>query len=202
MKKHLKSGLKAVGLVALFGMSVGCADLPKNSSLHDVRLNTELVNRDAFKDVVDFNAKVSKLYKGMPAADIYTTLGVNNERFNNIPREERIKYLSGSSPAPQTEKALDHVIDLTNRTEVATFSFKQVDERGALQGAATSVAEKSGFDLRILVIVQDGVLYDFQASGTARVNGQTKHYLWEMLGTGVKGIAFGGAAVAGAGLLK
>jgi hypothetical protein len=201
MKKNISKAL-ASGLVCVFTMSTGCMNLPKDWALHDVRLNTELTNRDAFKDVDDFDARVSKLYKGMPSSEIYETLGVEKGRFNQIPREERMKYLSGSTPAPQTREAVAHNIDLTDRTRVATFQFKQVDERGALKGAATAVSATSGFDLRILLIVQDDVLYDFQASGTARVNGQSMHYIWEMLGTGVKGIAFGGAAVGGAQLLK
>jgi|GEM_PF-4929084 len=195
--------LACAGLSCFFALSAGCANLSKESYFHDVHLSKTHMNRDAFKDVADFNKKLSQLKKGMPEADVFKTLKLDRGRFTVVPREERMKFLAGgAAPNPQTVKAITGVINAVNQTQIYTLQFKEVDEHGALKDFMAAQTENEGFDLRMMLIIQNGKLYDAQASGTAHVNGKEIDFVWGVIGEGLKGAALGGGAAFGVGLFR
>ena len=187
----------------MFGVSAtGCANLKEDSYFHDVHLSKSHMNRDTFKDLADFDSKIKKLQKGMDEASVFAALGLEKHRFAIVPRQEIVKYLTGgSNPTPQTKEALDYNIEQVNRSQIFTLQFKEVDTHGALKDFATSQSENAGFDMQMMLIFQDGKLYDARASGNPHVNGKELHYVWEILGDLGKGAVLGGGAVMGAKML-
>ena len=204
MKSKLSRSLIAAGLTCIFGInSSGCANFSESSYFHDVHLNKSHMNRDAFKDLADFDKKLSTLTKTMDEEQVFNTLGLDKNRFSIIARQDIVKFLTGgTNPTPQTKEALDYNIEQVNRSRIYTLQFKEVDEHGALKGFASSQTEKAGFDMQMMLIFQDGKLYDARASGTPHVNGKEIHYVWEIVGEGLKGVVIGGGAVTGAKMLK
>ena len=204
MKSKLSKGLMAAGLTCVFGINAtGCANLPEGSYFHDVHLNKSHMNRDAFKDLADFDKKLSLLTKAMDEEQVFKTLNLDKNRFSIVPRQDMVKFLTGgSNPTPQTKEALDYNIEKVDKSIIYTLQFKEVDSHGSLKGFASSQTELEGFDMQMMLIFQDGKLHDARASGTPHVNGKEIHYVWETVGEGLKGAVLGGGIVGGAKFLK
>ena len=197
-----KSGIAATSIACLFAFSTGCASFPEDSRFHDVHLNKKLINRQAFKDVNDFQERLEKLKsmkdKGIGPDEAFELLGVDKRLFAVVPRDKIITTLTGgfmpnlmTDNADEFARALKISIDMVSRTDAYTIRFTDVDLHAALVSGVGAQLVNSGHDMGLTLIFRDGVLYDARADGTAKVNGKEIHYVWEMLPEVLKGAGVG-----------
>lgn len=207
-----KSGLKATSIACLFALSAGCANLSKDSYFHDVTLSKEQVNIDLFKDAEDFKSRFQRIKDlqentgkkkngkkkdGNPLTEdeVFRMLDIPRNRFVSVPSKEVMPWLTGGAvPNPQTKKAIDYTIALTNRAKIYTIQSKSTVSRGALQNAAEAVGTTSGHDMQMIFAFMDGKLFRAELAGTATINGKTIKFATETIGTVAAGAALGGGA--------
>jgi hypothetical protein len=170
-------------------LMTGCTVFPKTSKLHSIKVKTTQENSDAFSNVDDLSARLSKLTKGMTEADAFKTLNVSPKKFRNVPDDEKMRYVDGPQviAQPHTDEDLDKIKKRTDSYMVYELAYSNVVTKNGFGLLLTVETLTSGFDLKIQLTFKDGLFQKASVPGVQEINRFSKETILQVLTNAIRG---------------
>lgn len=156
----------ALGLVLLLG---GC--LPSGE---------QDVNTDLFKDQQELATRSQTLQIGMSKEQAFNTLGVPVDKFDRLSMQDMQMCVYGNSQVQGTPAELEAFRRRMAAFEAYALPYREIKSSSSL-GFGKMKVEKTGYDLRLVLVFDSGRMVRSSVEGTQNVRSQEDKYVWDML---------------------
>lgn len=158
-------------------LSFGLAALILGACMPEGQQN---VNTELFKDKEDLKVKTSQLKPGLGKKAAFEAIGVKAEKFQRLSTQEVQSCLYGNSIVQGTPEQLEQFRQKMMRYEGYTLPYRMIKSDSSL-GFGKMKIHKTGQDLRLVVIFDDGKLIRATVEGTEEVSQEEDQYMWGSL---------------------
>ncbi|MDE1152639.1 MAG: hypothetical protein PW788_08895 [Micavibrio sp.] len=149
----------------------------------------EAVNTDLFKDKTDLATRTASLRPGMSKKAVFETLGIRQDKFEHLGLQDVQVSMYGNSQVQGTPEQLEGFRRKLAACEGYSLPYRQLKSDSSL-GFGKLKIEKTGYDLRLMLIFDHGKLVRSSIEGTQNIRQVHDQYLWEgLLRRGI-GLAF------------
>lgn len=163
-------------LFIIFSCVIFTACMP----LKDENLNTEL-----FKSKEEMITRTDDLRRGMNKQEVFTALQVPRERFTAMNTAEIQTAVYGNSMVQGTPSQLEEFKRRLLNYEGFSLPYRHVESTGSF-GFAKMKVDKTGHDLRLVMIFDEGKLMKADVVGEEEYKASEDQYFWSsLLKTGV-----------------
>lgn len=138
------------------------------------------INTELFKDKQDMASKEQTLKRGMRKNEVFSALGIESGRFQRMNMQEMQNTVYGQSVVQGTPEQLEAFRRLMERYEGYSLPYREIKASSSL-GFGTMRIQKTGYDLRIVLIFEDGRLCKSAIEGTQEVNQSDDQSMWNTL---------------------
>lgn len=138
------------------------------------------VNTSLFKSKEDMSAKTGTLKPGMAKKKVFETLGIKPEKFERMSTAEVQMAIYGNSQVHGTPEQLEKFREKILSYEGYALPYREIKSSSSL-GFGKMKVEKTGYDLKLVLIFEKGKLFRAGVEGTEEVNQQEDQYLWDTL---------------------
>lgn len=159
----------SLGTALLF--SLLCACVPTG----DQHVNTEL-----FKNQEDMQKKAASLKPGMRKKKVFKTLGIDPARFSRMSTAEVQMSLYGNSQVQGTPAQLEKFRKKLMQCSGYSLPYSDIKSDSSL-GFGTMKIEKTGYNLKLVLIFRHNKLVQSSVEGTQKVKEEQNRYLWDTL---------------------
>jgi hypothetical protein len=147
------------------------------------------VNTELFKNKDEMSAKSVGLKPGMRKKDVFETLGINQTRFEKMSTAEVQASIYGNSQVNGTPEQLEQFRNRLSACEGYSLPYREIKSSSSL-GFGKMKVEKTGYDLRMVLVFERDRLVKSAIEGTLEVKQNEDRYLWDsLIGKGI-GLAF------------
>lgn len=186
-----------LSLITIFGAS-GCATVPR--PIHLQRAETE-ENKSLFADQNGLEKRVrdAALADGMSPEQVFTALKLDVHKFKALSgRELMDAAYAGANPTPQTQAAMQEIMDLINRTEVYRLNYRNVAGVTGIGLDLSAQTKTKGFDRQLTLIFVDGMLRNSKKilSGDPSIDITNTTHIWDMISGAAPAAATNGVRAA------
>lgn len=143
------------------------------SGEHDI--NTEL-----FKSKDDMQERLTALKPGMSKEQVFKTIGIKPNKFKKLNVQDTQICLYGNSLVQGTPEQLEKFRDKMSKLEAYTLPYREIKSSSSL-GFAKVRVQKTGYDLKLVLVFDKGRLAKTMIEGTEEVKETEEEYLWQTL---------------------
>jgi hypothetical protein len=141
----------------------------------DQNINTEL-----FKNKEDMKIRADQMDRGLSKKQTFEKIGVACEKFERMSTQEVQMSLYGNSQVQGTPEQLEQFKQRLLGYEGYALPYRKVESSGSL-GFGTMKVNKTGYDLKLVLIFDRDRLLRAAVEGTQEVNQTDDQYLWNAL---------------------
>lgn len=145
------------------------------------------VNTELFKNQEDMQARSSELRPGMSMQAAFDAIGIKPGRFERMSAQEVQMSIYGNSQVHGTPDQLEQFKRRMLAYEGYALPYREIKSNSSL-GFGKMKVNKTGYDLKLVMIFERGRLLRAAVEGTQEVKQQEDDYLWDNLIK--KGIGF------------
>lgn len=147
------------------------------------------VNTELFKDKEDMRVRAAELKPGMKQLDAFSALGVSPEKFERMKTSDVQMSIYGNSQVQGSPEQLEAFKQRMMAYEGYALPYREIKSSSSL-GFGKMKMEKTGYDLRLVLIFEKGRLIKSTVEGTQEVRQKEDQYLWTTLISKGIGAAF------------
>jgi hypothetical protein len=147
------------------------------------------VNTELFKNKEEMTAKSEQLKTGMRKADVFKDLGINQSRFQKMSIAEVQMSIYGNSQVTGSPEQLEQFRKRLTSYEGYSLPYREIKSSSSL-GFGKMKMEKTGHDLRLVLVFERDRLVKSSIEGTMEVKQNEDRYLWDSLISRGIGAAF------------
>jgi hypothetical protein len=145
------------------------------------------VNTELFKGREDMQARSAELTPGMPREAVFEALGIKPGRFERMSAQEVQMSIYGNSQVHGTPDQLEQFKRRMLAYEGYALPYREIKSDSSF-GFGKVKVNKTGYDLKLVIIFERGMLLRAAVEGTQEVKQEEDDYLWDNLIK--KGIGF------------
>lgn len=134
-------------------------------------------------------AHAAQLRPGMTKKAVFAKLGIDPERFTLMSTAEVQEAIYGNSQVQGTPAQLEAFRKHLMHCSGYSLPYTSIKSDGSL-GFGTMKIEKTGYDLKLVLIFDNNRLLRSNIEGTEQVKQEESQYLWETLIRRGIGLAF------------
>lgn len=138
------------------------------------------VNTELFKDKTEMAAKSTSLKHGMSKKQTLEALGVPEDRFERMSLQDIQLSLYGNSVVQGSPEQLEQFRRRIQAYDGYALPYREIKSSSSL-GFGKMKVEKTGHDLRLVLIFERDRLVRSALEGTHHVNQAEDRYMWESL---------------------
>lgn len=138
------------------------------------------VNTDLFKDKTEMAAKSSSLRPGMTREEAFATIGVPQEKFEKMSMQEVQTCYYGNSTVEGSPEQLEQFRARMMRMDGYYLPYSEIKSSSSL-GFGKMKVEKSGYNLRLVMVFERDRLIHSVVEGTQNVRMNEDRYMWDSL---------------------
>lgn len=147
------------------------------------------VNTELFSSQEEMVEKSAQLKPGMSKKKVFEILGVSPDRFEVMSAERVQMCLYGNSQVQGSPAQLEVFRQKLNKMEGYSLPYREIKSNSSL-GFGKMKIEKTGYDLRLLMVFDRNKLLKSAIEGTHQVKHSEDQYLWDTLIRRGIGLAF------------
>ena len=147
------------------------------------------VNTELFKNKDEMASKSQSLKTGMNKEKVFDTLGISATRFQKMNLSELQASLYGNSQVTGTPEQLEDFRRRLTAYEGYSLPYREIKSSSSL-GFGKMKMEKTGYDLRLVLLFERDRLIKSAVEGTQEVKQNEDRYLWDSLISRGIGVAF------------
>lgn len=163
---------KLTSLLAIAVVSLGLAAC--------MPINDHEVNADLFKDKEELKVRVADLRPGMHKKAVFEKLGIPREKFEFLSAEGVQICLYGNSQVQGSPEQLEKFRNQLMSYEGYSLPYRNLESNGTL-GFGKMKVQKSGHDLRLILVFERDRLIKSAVEGQETVNQKEDQYFWDGL---------------------
>ena len=152
-----------------------------------IPVRDQAVNTTLFKNKEDMKERTATLKTGMPMKTVFEKLEIDRDKFTRMSTQEVQMSIYGNSQVTGTPDQLERFREKLMCYDGFSLPYKEVKGSGSL-GFGSLKVNKSGYDLRLVLIFDKGKLMRASIDGNQEVNMNEDESLFNVLlrrGTGV-----------------
>ncbi len=138
------------------------------------------VNTDLFKDKTEMATKSSSLRPGMTREEAFATIGVPQEKFEKMSMQEVQTCYYGNSTVEGSPEQLEQFRARMMRMDGYYLPYSEIKSSSSL-GFGKMKVEKSGYNLRLVMVFERDRLIHSVVEGTQNVRMNEDRYMWDSL---------------------
>lgn len=138
------------------------------------------VNSDLFKDRTEMASKADTLRPGMSKHQVFETLNVPLDKFERLSLEEMQTCYYGNAVVQGTPQQLEEFRRRMLHMEGYSLPYREIKSSSSL-GLGKMKVEKTGYDLRLVLVFDKGNLVHSNVEGTHNVRLNEDRYMWDSL---------------------
>ncbi len=168
---HLRPArLSAIAIAGLLALSLS-ACLPAGE---------QKVNTDLFKDKQDMAAKSGSLQIGMNRDQAFQTLGVPAGKFERMSMHEVQMSYYGNASVQGSPEQLEQFRQRLLKMDGYYLPYREIKSSSSI-GFGKMKVEKTGHDLRLVMVFDRDKLVHTAVEGTQNVRQNDDRYMWDSL---------------------
>jgi hypothetical protein len=171
-----KTSVLAVALLTLF--------LSACIPVGDEQVNTEL-----FKSKEDMRDRAALLSPGMPMKQVFEKIEINKDKFSRMSTQEVQMSIYGNSLVQGSPDQLEKFREKLAGYEGYSLPYRDIKGSGSL-GFGTLRVNKTGYDLKLVLIFDKGKLMRTSVDGNQQVDTNEDQSLFNVLMKRSTGISF------------
>jgi hypothetical protein len=171
-----KSGILVVSCIALF--------LSACMPIGNQEINTTL-----FKSKEDMKMRAAELKPGMSKEAVFEQISIAPENFSHMSTPEVQMSIYGNSMVQGSPEQLEQFKQRLMSYEGYSLPYREIKSSGSL-GFGTMKVNKSGYDLKLVLIFEKDHLLRASVDGNQEVNQDENQYLWNALLRKSTGVGF------------
>lgn len=140
----------------------------------------EHVNTELFKSSDDLRERASAIRPGMPKKIVFEKLGIDENRFERMSDATVQQCVYGNAQVQGTPDQLEAFKKRVMSYEGFSLPYRQISSSNSL-GFGKMKVERTGYDLRLVLIFERDRLLKMAIEGTEQVRQEQDKYLWDML---------------------
>lgn len=138
------------------------------------------VNTDLFKDKSEMAEKSGSLRPGMTREEAFETVGVSPDKFERMNMQEVQTCYYGNSTVQGSPEQLEQFRNRMMRMEGYYLPYSEIKSSSSL-GFGKMKVEKSGYNLRLVMVFERNRLVHSVVEGTQNVRMNEDRYMWDSL---------------------
>ncbi len=138
------------------------------------------VNTDLFKDKKEMTARSTSLRPGMTREEAFQTVGVQAEKFERMTLQEVQSCYYGNSVVQGSPEQLEQFRQRMIRMDGYYLPYREIKSSSSL-GLGKMKVEKTGYDLRLVMVFDRDKLVHSTIEGTHNVRLNEDKYMWDSL---------------------
>lgn len=138
------------------------------------------VNTELFKNKDDMQERAAKLRPGMSEKKVFDALGIDKTHFAKLSTAEVQMSMYGNSQVQGTPSQLESFRKHLMRCTGYSLPYSKIKSDGSL-GFGTMKIEKTGYNLKLVLIFDGSKLVKSSVEGTEKVKQEESQYLWDTL---------------------
>lgn len=138
------------------------------------------VNTELFRDKDDMQTRIDSLKVGMAKKDVFKRLDIPVNKFKRLNVQDMQICLYGNSIVQGTPEELEKFRQKMSALEAYTLPYREIKSSSSL-GFAKVRVEKTGYDLKLLLVFDQGKLVRSGIEGTEEVKETEEEYIWQTL---------------------
>ncbi len=147
------------------------------------------VNTTLFKSKEELKVRATELQPGMSRKATFETIGVAPEKFERMSAQDVQMCIYGNSQVQGTPEQLEQFKNRMLAYEGYALPYREIKSNKSL-GFGKMKVNKTGYDLRLVLVFEKNRLLRAAVEGTQEVNQQEDQYLWDTLIRKGIGLAF------------
>lgn len=148
-------------------------------------IKDESINAELFKDKEEMKVRTAELQRGMNKAEAFEVLNVPIEKFTAMSTPEVQVAVYGNSVVQGSPSELEKFRQRLLGYEGYSLPYRHVESTGSL-GFAKMKVDKTGHDLRLVMVFDGGKLMKADVVGDEEYASSEDQYFWSnLLKTGV-----------------
>ncbi len=171
---------KLTSFAGAFGLVLIAACMP---------VGNQEVNNDLFKNQEEMKLAVSSLKAGMTEDAVFKQLNIPTEKFNHMSTTEMQLSIYGNSQVQGSPDQLEQFRQKLMNYEGYSLPYTNLESKGTF-GFGTMKTNKSGYDLRMVLIFEHNRLMHASVDGRPMVNENSDQYIWGSVLKKTTGIGF------------
>ena len=161
--------LRAIALCFILGTLTAC-----------VPGGEQNVNTELFKNKEEMQTKTEGLKTGMSKKAVFEKLGVPSNRFEKLGTKDMQMYLYGNAQVQGTPEQLESFRKKIASYEAYSLPYREIRSSNSI-GFGKMRVEKTGCDLKLMLLFESGRLIRSSFEGTEDVKQTEEEYLWKTL---------------------
>lgn len=142
-----------------------------------VPLRDEKINTGLFKDKEDMKTKAAQLRLGMSKDEVFKSLNIPMELFEQMNTEQIQLAVYGRSEVQGSPEQLEKFKKVILSYEGYALPYRSIDSTGSLGFGKINV-KKKGYDLRMVLVFEGGKLLKSGVEGRPTVNENANESMW------------------------
>lgn len=138
------------------------------------------INTELFKSKDDLQARTESLSPGMTKQATFQTLNISPDMFERMSMQDVQMSIYGNSQVQGTPDELERFRNKLMTCEGYALPYREIKSSSSL-GFGKLKVNKTGHDLKLVLIFEKDKLMRASIEGTQQVNQQDDQYLWESL---------------------
>jgi hypothetical protein len=134
-----------------------------------VPVGDQSVNTKLFKDKDDMQFKAALLSPGMSKEAVFDKLKIKPEKFARMSTQEVQMSIYGNSQVTGTPDQLEQFRQKLMRYEGYSLPYREIKNKGSI-GFGVMTVNKSGYDLKLVLIFEKNRLMRVSVDGNQQVN--------------------------------
>jgi hypothetical protein len=147
------------------------------------------INTELFKSKEDMSERIATLKPGMSKKAVFEKIGVKQDRFEKLSTRDLQMCLYGNAQVQGTPDQLEQFRKRMTQYEAFALPYREIKSSNSI-GFGKMRVEKTGHDLRLLLLFQDGKLSRHTIDGTEALKQTEEEYLWKTLFSRGVGLLF------------
>lgn len=140
----------------------------------------EDINTSLFKNKEDMKVRAAQLKPGLSKKEAFEALGINPEKFERMDTQEMQICIYGNSMVQGSPEQLEAFKQRMMAYEGYALPYREIKASSSL-GFGKMKVEKTGYDLKLVLIFEKNRLLKSTVEGTQEVKQQEDRYLWDTL---------------------
>ncbi len=138
------------------------------------------VNTHLFKDRTEMASKYDTLKPGMSKHQVFETLGVSPDKFERMSLEDMQTCYYGNAVVQGSPEQLEQFRRKMLSMEGYSLPYREIKSSSSL-GLGKMKVEKTGYDLRLVLVFDKQKLVHSNVEGTHNVRLNEDKYMWDSL---------------------
>lgn len=136
------------------------------------------INTELFKSKDDMHDRIAALKTGMAKKEVFKKLEIPSNKFKRLNTQDLQACLYGNSLVQGTPEQLEKFRRKISTFEAYSLPYREIKSSSSL-GFGKVRVERTGYDLKLLLIFDNGKLVRSSIEGTEEVKETEEEYIWK-----------------------